>query len=164
MRLLRSMTYAQAPAGARSASAGSTLQPPGGHKGVFDGAVITREVGDHHHVLGEACGHAEGAGEHADDLVAVVEIGPDHQVLLIELPGDEPTLVTPPQPTLRLAPADALQLRGQPVYLLEDHHGSVAHRGSLAAIRKPPGRWHWPGTRQIRSLPPWLGRNMTIGA
>jgi len=84
-------------------------------------------------------GHAEGGGEHADDLVAVVEVGPDHQVLLVELPGDEPALVTPLQPALRSAPAVALQLLGQPVCLLDDHHGSVARDSCRAPILKPAG-------------------------
>jgi hypothetical protein len=72
------------------------LEVPGCFKGVFDGSgVAVGEVGDNHHVLGEPGRHAERLGELSQDRVAIVEIGPDHQVAIVELTGNEPAVVAP---------------------------------------------------------------------
>ena len=86
------------------------LAGPRRHQRVLDGAVATcREVGHDHHVPLIYGRHVECSGIAGQQLMARREIGPDHDVRLIELSGHQPALVAP----LCQAPAVSSRHTGQ---------------------------------------------------
>src|SRR5579863_9876058 len=104
-------------------SVSAALKPPRRLEGVFNGAsVALGQVGDDHHVLGVPGRDAEGPGELPHQLVAVIEVGADHQMGLIELAGDQTAVVTPLGQSAGHRAAHARQRPGQPVYLADLQH------------------------------------------
>ena len=102
--------------------AGAALQLPRCFEGILDGtSVASGEVGDNHHVLGVPGWNAEGSWELAHDGVAVAEIGPDDQVHVIKLAGNQPAVVTPLGQPVPCGAAYARQVRGQPHHVVDPH-------------------------------------------
>jgi hypothetical protein len=77
------------------------------------------EVGDDHHVPGEALGHGERLGERLEQEVPELELGPDDHMAVVELPRDEAAVKAPIEKAVAPALGDALELSGEPAEFLE---------------------------------------------
>ena len=74
-------------------SIGTPLKLPCCFESILDRtSVASCEVSDHHHVLAITDRHTEGFGKLPQDRGAVVEVGSDHHMGVVELAGDEPAV------------------------------------------------------------------------
>src|SRR6202035_3340775 len=101
-------------------SVGAALKLPRCFEGILDRArVAFSEVSYDHHVLDITGRDAEGSGELPQYRIAEVEIGPDHQVHIVQLTRDEPAVISPlGQPSPGRA-AHARQGLGQVSYVIQ---------------------------------------------
>src|SRR6266516_5782915 len=100
----RAPTMSDSPAG---------LQLPGADDRVFyDIRIPVLEVGDDHHVFGEAGRHRERLGERLEQEIAKVERRSDDDVAVVELPGDQAPAVPPVEQALSVSLGDAVKLSG----------------------------------------------------
>jgi hypothetical protein len=87
------------------------LELPGGDDGIFDDfRVAVFEVGDDHHVLGEASWHRERVGERVKQEVSEVERCTDDDVAVVELSGDQASSVSLLEQAVAAALGDTLEL------------------------------------------------------
>src|SRR6185437_6964550 len=122
-----------------TSSAGAPLKLPCCLEGVGDGLGVTAgEVSDHHHVLEVPVGHAEGAGKLSQHGVAVIEVGPDHHMGVVELAGHQPAVVAPLGPPVRHRLTYARQGRREPGDVRDLHYAGLAD-GSAAWRSWPLG-------------------------
>jgi hypothetical protein len=95
-------------------SVSTALQFPRRLERVFYGSPIARcQVGNDHHVLHESARKAEGLRRLEQYNAPVVEIGPDHEVGVVDLTGDQPAVVPPLRSALDDGRADVLKIRDQ---------------------------------------------------
>jgi hypothetical protein len=98
------------------------LKLPGSDDGILDRvSVPVLEVGDDHHVLRESARHGERLGERLDEKIANVEGRADDDVAVVELPGDEATVLAPVEEPVASALGHAVELGGQAAEVVERH-------------------------------------------
>jgi hypothetical protein len=108
--------------GQHGTSAGTSLKLPRCFECILNGtSVASGEVSDNHHVLDVPGRNAKGSGKLPQYRVAVIEIGTDDHVHVVELAGDQPAVVPPlSQPFWRGA-AHTSQALGQAGYIVDVH-------------------------------------------
>ena len=108
--------------GSRAQSVGASLKLPRCFEGILNGASVSSgEVSDHHHVFDVSRRDTEGSGKLPQYRVAVIEIGTDHHMHVVQLACDQPAVVPPRgQPFWRGA-AHTRQALGQAGYIVDVH-------------------------------------------
>jgi hypothetical protein len=156
-------SVAPAPTGADRPTTGSAspagLQFPGADDGVLNGISIpVLDVGDDHHVPGEALGHRERIGERLEQEIAKVKRCSDDDVGVVELPGHQAPAVSPVEQAVATTLGDPVKLSRQTAEMGELHHAMLAclreqgptpSRGDLprASVGRASCRFGIPGKR-----------------
>jgi hypothetical protein len=123
---------------------GIALQLPCFFERILDRSrVAGGEVGDNRHVPGPPSRDAEGRGMLSQYQVAVIEIGPDDDVLVVELTGNQPAVIPPLGEPFARGAAHAGQATGQAGHLVDLHErtaGFLLKRRSRSAPSRSRGR------------------------
>jgi len=110
-------------------SVGAALKVPCRFERILNCAAIAlREVSDDHHVLDVPGWDAEGPGKLPHYRVAIIEIGPDHQMRVVLLSGHQPAVVPPLRQALRRSAAHTRQGLGQARYVVDIHGRCLPER------------------------------------
>jgi hypothetical protein len=103
-------------------SVGTPLKLPRCLEGILDRTrVASSEVSYNHHVPDIPGRDAEGSGELPQYRIAEVEIGPDHQVHVVQLTRDEPAVIPPLGQPFPSSVAHSRQSLGQVSYVIHVH-------------------------------------------
>jgi hypothetical protein len=111
--------------GATTGSVGTPLKLPRCFEGILDRIrVASSEVSYNHHVLDIPGRDAEGSGELPQYRIAEVEIGPDHQVHMVQLTRDEPAVIPPLGQPVPGSAAHSRQGLGQASDVIQVHYAA----------------------------------------
>ena len=93
------------------------------------------EVGDDHHVLGEAPWHRERLGEGVEQEISEVERRADDDVAVVELPRDQAPAIPPVEQPVAATLGDTVELGGEPAEVGDPHQVMVASQKADCCLR-----------------------------